>query len=250
MRLLEGRTAVVTGGAVGLGRAFATALAAEGARIAVADIQGPQAKATAEEIAGTGADAVGIAFDQGDPSSVADMVRQAEAALGPVDVLVNNASLFATLPRTAALDIDPDEWSRVLHVNLSGPFFCCRAVMPGMVERGYGKVVNIASSAIFAAKNNLAHYVAAKAGVVGLTRALAREYGNAGITVNAISPGATDSGAAGSTPEYLQSKVGVRSIQRVQVPDDLVGAMVFLCSPMSDFVTGQNLVVDGGAVFQ
>jgi 3-oxoacyl-[acyl-carrier protein] reductase len=250
MGVLDGRTAVVTGAATGLGRAFAGALAAAGARVAIADVQGVEAKEAADDLAQAGADAIGIAFDQADPASVDAMVRETEASLGPIDVLVNNASLFSTLQRKRALEILPDEWIRVVQVNLNGVFFCCRAAMPGMVDRGYGKVVNISSASIFSAKNGLAHYVAAKAAVVGMTRALAREYGDSGITVNAISPGATDSGSILSTPEYLQSKVSARSIQRVQTPDDLIGAVVFFCSPASDFITGQNLVVDGGAEFQ
>ena len=241
MGSLEGRAALVTGAATGLGRVFAAALAAEGARVVVADIDGDRAQATAEELGATG-----VAFDQAEMDSV-EALRD---AAGEIDILVNNASLFATLKRKPAIEITPDEWRTVVAVNLDGVFHCCRAFVPAMVERGYGKVVNISSSSIFAAKNQLAHYVAAKAGVVGLTRALAREYGDAGVTVNALSPGATDSGAINATPEYLESKVPARSIRRVQVPDDLVGAMVFLCSPASDFITGQNLVVDGGTVFQ
>lgn len=250
MPVLDGRTAVVTGGGTGLGRVFATALAEEDARVAIADIKLADAKAAAEGIGTAGGVAVALEFDQSDPDSVEEMIRKTEDHLGPVEVLVNNASLFSTLERGEALDISPEEWTTVVQTNLNGTFFCCRAAMPSMRERGYGKIVNIASSAIFSATNRLAHYVAAKAGVVGMTRALAREYGNSGITVNCIAPGATDSGASQSTSEYLRSKVGARSIQRVQTPDDLVGAVIFLCSPMSDFVTGQNLVVDGGSVFQ
>lgn len=241
MGTLDGRGALVTGAATGLGRVFAAALAAEGARVVVADIDGDRAQSTAQEIG-----AEGFAFDQSDMASV-EALRD---AAGEIDILVNNASLFATLKRQPALEITPDEWRRVVAVNLDGVFHCCRAFVPAMVERGYGKVVSISSSSIFAAKNQLAHYVAAKAGVVGLTRALAREYGDAGVTVNALSPGATDSGAVNATPEYLESKVPARSIRRVQVPEDLVGALLFLCSPASDFITGQNLVVDGGTVFQ
>lgn len=243
MGMLDGRSAVVTGSGAGIGRVFATALAAEGARVVVADIDGDGARAAAAEI---GSGATGLAFDQADMASV-EALRD---AAGEIDILVNNASLFATLERKPALDITPAEWRRVVAVNLDGVFHCCRAFVPAMVERGYGKVVSISSSSIFAAKNQLAHYVAAKAGVVGLTRALAREYGDAGVTVNALSPGATDSGAAAATREYLESKVSARSIQRVQVPGDLVGALLFLCSPASDFITGQNLIVDGGTVFQ
>lgn len=250
MGRLAGRVAILTGGGVGIGRTYAAALAAEGARVAVADIQGEAAEAVARKIVEDGGSAVGIAFDQSDVGSVEDMVATTERELGAPDLLVNNASLFSTLDRKDALEITPQQWARVIDVSLNGVFYCCRAALPGMVERGYGKVVNISSSSIFAAKNQLAHYVAAKTGVVGLTRALAREYGNRGITVNAISPGATDSGAEAATPEYLASKVAVRSIPRVQTAEDLVGPLVFLCSADSDFVTGQNLVVDGGASFQ
>ena len=247
---LEGRTAVVTGGGVGIGRAYAAALAEEGAGVVIADIRGEAAVALAAELVGAGGRAVGIEFDQSDPASVDAMVAAAESQLGPVDILVNNASMFSTLERKNALSISPAEWSRVVEVSLNGVFYCCLSAMPGMAKRGYGKVVNIASSSIVNAKNQLAHYVAAKSGVIGLTRALAREYGHAGITVNAVSPGATDSGASNATPEYLQSKVALRSIPRLQTPADLVGPVLFLCSPASDFITGQNLIVDGGGFFQ
>lgn len=250
MGSLEGRGAVITGAGSGLGRVFAAALADEGARVVVADIDAERATAAAADIAESGATAVGLAFDQSDPASVDAMRDAAAEAIGDIDILVNNASLFSTLARKRALEIEPEEWRRVVTVNLDGPFYCCRAFVPAMARRGYGKVVSIASSSIFAASNQLAHYVAAKAGVVGLTRALARECGDSGVTVNAVSPGATDSGAANASREYLQSKVGARSIRRVQVPSDLVGAIVFLSSPASDFITGQNLVVDGGAAFQ
>jgi 3-oxoacyl-[acyl-carrier protein] reductase len=250
MRRFEGRTAVVTGGGVGLGRAYAMALGAEGARIVVADIQGDAATSVADRLVEAGARAVGVEFDQSDPASVDAMIATGESTLGPVDILVNNASLFGTLQRKDALAITPAEWSRVVDVSLNGVFYCSRSAMPSMAERGYGKVVNVASASIVNAKNQLAHYVAAKSGVIGLTRALAREYGRAGITVNAVSPGATDSGANTATPEYLQSKVALRSIPRVQTPEDLVGPVLFLCSSESDFITGQNLIVDGGGFFQ
>jgi NAD(P)-dependent dehydrogenase (short-subunit alcohol dehydrogenase family) len=119
-----------------------------------------------------------------------------------------------------------------------------------MIEKGYGKIVNISSSSIFRADNRIAHYVSAKMGVVGLTRALAREYSDAGVTINALSPGPTDSGSSISSPEYLQSLLSRRSIKRIQKPKDVSGAMLFLSSHMSDFMTGQHLIVDGGAVFQ
>lgn len=247
--LLHDKSVIITGAAQGLGSAFAHAVADAGARVAVADKQADAATAVAEEIAEGGARAVAVAFDQADGRSVAAMVDEAESRLGPISILVNNAGIFSSLRRRPAAEIDPDEWDEVLRVNLTGPFLCARRVIPGMMGRGYGKIVNIVSASVFLATNQLAHYVAAKAGLVGLTRALAREYGAAGIRVNALSPGATDTGAAVSTPEYLERAASRRSIPRVEVPQDLTGALLFLCSSNSDFMTGQHLVVDGGSVF-
>jgi 3-oxoacyl-[acyl-carrier protein] reductase len=225
-------------------------LAGEGASVVIADIQEEQAAQTAREIVDEGGRAIATYLDQSQPESCELMARTAKREFGDVEVLVNNAALFSGLERKNALEISPEEWEKVIQVDLTGPFYCCLAVMPGMVERGYGKIINISSGATFTARNQLAHYVAAKMGIVGLTRALAREYGNSGVRVNALSPGATASGAEASTPEYLKSRIGTRAIQRIQTPDDLLGAVIFLSSPMSDFITGQNLVVDGGGVFQ
>jgi 3-oxoacyl-[acyl-carrier protein] reductase len=247
--LLKGRVAVVTGAGQGIGKSYAAVLARHGAAVMVADIDGEKAAETAAGLKSEGGSAAHVRFDQADWASVKSMVETVERELGPVDILVNNASLYSTLQRKDALDIEPEEWTRVLNVNLTGPFLCCRAVMPGMILRKYGKIVNIATGATFLAKNRLAHYVAAKSGVIGLTRALAREYGNHGITVNSLSPGSTDSGASNADPAYLQTRLAGRAIARIETPDDLIGAVLFLCSPMSDFITGQNLVVDGGVVF-
>lgn len=247
--LLEGRVAIVTGSGQGIGKAYAEILACHHASVMVADIEEEKACRVAEALQSSGARSAYCGFDQGDWGSVKAMVEKAEQDLGPVDILVNNASLYSTLKRKDALDIEPEEWERVIRVNLTGPFLCCRAALPGMIARGYGKIVNIASGATVLAKNRLAHYVAAKSGVIGLTRVMAREYSGRGITVNSLSPGSTDSGASISSKEYLASRLAGRAIERVETPDDLVGALLFLCSPMSDFMTGQNLIVDGGVVF-
>jgi 3-oxoacyl-[acyl-carrier protein] reductase len=247
--LLHDRSVIVTGAAQGLGRACARAVAAAGARVAVADKQAEAAMAVAGEITAAGGQAIAAVFDQSDRRSIAAMIEEAESRLGPISVLVNNAGLFSSLRRRPAVEIDPDEWDEVLRVNLTGPFLCARQVIPGMMERGYGKIINIVSASVFLATNQLAHYVSAKAGLVGLTRALAREYGASGICVNALSPGATDTGAAVVTAEYLERAASRRSIPRVEVPEDLTGALLFLCSSQSDFMTGQHLVVDGGSVF-
>lgn len=247
--LLKDRVAIVTGSGQGIGKAYAGVLARHQAAVMVADIDEEKARGVASALKAEGARAAYSRFDQGDWESVQAMVEAAERELGPVDILVNNASLYSTLQRKDPLQIEPEEWERVVRVNLTGPFLCCRAVLPGMIARKYGKIVNIASGSTFLAKNRVAHYVAAKSGVIGLTRALARDYGKDGITVNTLSPGSTDSGASIANREYLATRLAGRAIERIETPDDLVGALLFLCSPMSDFMTGQNLVVDGGVVF-
>lgn len=247
---LEGRVAVVTGAGGGIGRAFAHSLSEAGAVVVAADLDRDAAAETAASIDSDGGRAIARSFDQSDPDQVAQLADSTRAEVGDASILINNAALFATLQRRPLLEIDPTEWDRVLAVNLTGPYLCTRAFLPQMIEGSYGKIVNIVSASVFQAKNNLAHYVASKMGLIGLTRAVAREYGESGVRANGLSPGATHSGASVSTPEYLERLASARSIPRVQVPDDLVGAMLFLCSPMSDFMTGQHVVVDGGAMFQ
>lgn len=247
---LSNRSAIVTGAAGGIGRSFAEVLAHEGVFVVCADIRREGVDALSEEIKEKGGKAVGVAFDQTDPESVDHLVRTSVEISGQIDILVNNAALFSGLERKKALDIEPDEWDRVVRADLTGPFLCSRAALPHMIKRGYGKIVNISSSSIFRAENRLAHYVSAKAGLIGLTRALAREYSDQGVCINALSPGATQSGSSISTPEYLEPLVSSRSIKRLQKPADLNGTLLFLCSPMSDFMTGQHLIVDGGSEFQ
>ncbi|HVC77885.1 MAG TPA: SDR family NAD(P)-dependent oxidoreductase [Candidatus Micrarchaeaceae archaeon] len=246
---LEGSVAIVTGVAGGIGRVFAKGLAEAGATVLACDIAETGAVQVVDEIVSDGFEASHFRVDQSDPQSALAMASAALERYGKIDILVNNASLFGTLERRSATEITAEEWRRVIGVNLDGVFFCCAAVLPHMVASGRGKIVNISSSAIFQARNRLPHYVAAKAGVIGLTHALAREYGAHGITVNALSPGSTDSGAAIVPREYAEAAVASRAIPRVQLPSDLLGGLLFLCSPLSDFFTGQNLVVDGGSNF-
>jgi 3-oxoacyl-[acyl-carrier protein] reductase len=243
---LAGRTVIITGGGKGIGKVYSQEFAKAGARVVAADIDGAAAKSVAEALAAQGCEIVGLATDIASEEST-----QAQAALerfGAIDVLINNASLMSVLPRRSWLEIPVDEWDRVMAVNLRGMFLSCRAVFPAMKTQRRGKIVNISSSRVWEGTPNRLHYTTSKAGVVGFTRALAREVGEFGITVNAVTPGMTQSETQvqSSSANYLATRVAGRAIERVQVPDDLVGAVMFLSSPASDFMTGQTINVDGG----
>ena len=243
--------ALITGGGQGLGRAFCRALATSGRAVAVADIATENAAAVVEEITTAGGTAVAITADVADEVSVAQMVEEAESALGDVEVLVNNAALFSTLRMGPFTDISRSEWDRVLAVNLTGAFLCCQALVPRMSARGYGKVINISSATVLTGRPGYLHYVSSKAAILGLTRALASEVGPHGVRVNAITPGSTQTEIVRETitQEARASMASQTALRRVQVAEDLVGAVLFLASRDSDFITGQTLNVDGGYAF-
>jgi 3-oxoacyl-[acyl-carrier protein] reductase len=245
---LDGQVVIVTGGGKGIGKVYAQEFAQAGAAVVASDIDGAAAAAVAEEILAAGGKAIATATDISDPAAVERMVEQAKAAFGTIDVLINNASLMSVLPRRSWMEIPVEEWDKVMAVNLRGMFLCCRAVFPTMREKGRGKIVNISSSRVWEGTPLRLHYTTSKAGVVGLTRALAREVGEFGVTVNAVSPGNTlsETQVQSSDPKYLATKAQGRSIPRGQMPDDLVGAVMFLASRASDFITGQTVNVDGG----
>jgi NAD(P)-dependent dehydrogenase (short-subunit alcohol dehydrogenase family) len=244
---VNGKVAIVTGGAQGIGRAIAEGLAAAGARIVIADMEG------AEEAAAAFPDGVGLAVDV---SSEEDVVRMADETVercGSIDVLVNNAGLYASLAMRPFEQIPLEEWRRVMDVNVASMFLTCRAVVPVMRARGGGKIVNISSGTPFRGVPFLLHYVTSKGAIVALTRALAKELGKDNVLVNCVAPGFTMSAGVQAHPEVIEKlrdvSVAARTIQRDQVPEDVVGAVVFLCGPGSDFVTGQTLVIDGGQYF-
>lgn len=246
---LEGKVAIVTGAAQGLGRAFCLRLAAEGAAVVAVDRNLAGAEATAEEITKRGGQAIVV---QADVSREADTLAMAKAAVekfGRLDILVNNAAFYAGISRKPFYEIDPDEWDRVMLVNAKGPWLCARAVFPYMRAQGKGKIINLASEVFFTGSHNLSHYVASKGAVVGLTRALAREMGPYNICVNAIAPGFTDTeGSRTITSDITKYDVSPNCIKRLGQPEDLVGLLVFLASDDSDFLTGQTILVDGGRV--
>jgi pyridoxal 4-dehydrogenase len=239
--MLKDRVAIVTGGAQGIGRAIVDKLSAEGAVVAVADING----AGATEAAAAQPNAIGLTVDVSDPAAVSDMVAATVEQFGRLDILVNNAAI---VPFTAWDDIDFAEWRRIMAVNLDGVFLTCRAASDEMRKAGYGRIVNVASNVIVAGTPNLAHYVAAKGGVFGFTRALATELGKYGITVNSVAPGLTETEGVLASPhaeafDFVQS---LQAIPRRGVAADIAPAVAFLASEEARWVTGSMLVVDGG----
>lgn len=248
---LEGKVVVVTGGGHGIGRVYCHAFAEHGARVVVAEIDAAAGESVARELSAQGSEALAMQTDVADEHSVRAMTAAAVERFGGVDVLVNNAALFATIPlrRASVEDLTSEEWDRTMAVNLRGTFLCARAVVPSMKERRWGRIVNISSGTALHGGGGWLHYITSKAGVLGLTRALARELGPHGITVNAVAPGATPTEA--TDPEEVerqQSTIAARSIPRMQTPEDIVGTVLFLASPAAAFVTGQTVVVDGGRV--
>jgi NAD(P)-dependent dehydrogenase (short-subunit alcohol dehydrogenase family) len=253
MARLSGRTAIVTGGAKGIGRHYALALAAEGARVMVADIAAGE-EVAAEIAAKHGANSVTSAVtDVSDEAAVKTLVAATMARFGRIDVLVNNAALFAPLQETKCTEIDAELWDRVMAVNLRGPFLMVKHVAPHMTAQGYGKIINIGSGTAYRGIPWMLHYVTSKGGIMAFTRALARELGEHGIRVNTLAPGFTLSDTVvRENPGHVQTArdraVQSRSLRRDEHPQDLLGALVFLASADSDFITGQTIAVDGGNV--
>ena len=247
MGRLDGKVAVVTGATQGIGRAIAEGLAAEGARIVVADLHG------ADAAAGSFRDGVGITADVAAEADVARMVAETVTACGRIDILVNNAGLYASLEMRPFEQIPLDEWRRVMDVNVASMFLTCRAVVPLMREAGGGRIVNISSGTPFRGVPFLLHYVTSKGAIVALTRALAKEVGRDNVLVNCVAPGFTISAGVEAHPEVIEKlrdvSVAARTLQRDQLPADVVGAVVFLCGPGAEFITGQTMVIDGGQYF-
>jgi NAD(P)-dependent dehydrogenase (short-subunit alcohol dehydrogenase family) len=243
---LEDKVVIVTGGAKGIGRAYCLGMAAEGARVVVADVADP--KSTVQEVEARGAQALGVECDVSREEDTLRLATETLARFGRVDILVNNAALYGPLKRRPFMEIPVEEWDRVMAINLRGLFLCSRAVFPAMRTQGAGAIINIASGTFFKGVPHYIHYTTSKGGVVGFTRSLARELGEFGIRVNAIAPGFTLSGEnEKNMPDAGKAaNVGMRMLKRAEVPEDLVGTVIFLASDDSRFITGQTIVVDGG----
>ena len=244
MGRLDDKVAIVTGGARNIGAVYARALAAEGARVVIADVLDGAPAARAIEDAG--GQAVSVEVDVSREDDTLRMTETAMDAFGRVDVLVNNAAIYLSINRRPFYEISAEEWDRVTAVNIKGVFLCAKAVFPHMRDQGGGKIINISSNTVMAGTPDFLHYIASKSALVGMTRSMARELGTHGINVNAIAPGLVEHEGQTVPGEISASRVRARSIQRRQTPEDLTGALLYLASPDSDFVTGQTLVVDGG----
>jgi len=251
MDRLKDQVLIVTGGAHGIGLAYCEGLAAEGGRVVVADIDGQGADAVAASLGEAGHDALAVTTDVSQPESTDTMARLTMERFGRIDGIINNAAIYQrpAVTRGPFEEIPVEEWDRLMGVNLRGVFLCCRAVVPHMKAQGSGKIVNISSGTVFNGSTQMLHYVTSKAGVIGLTRSLARELGDYNINVNAIAPGLTVSMDDDDEDKLLrfETRMQARSLKRLEGPQDLVGAVLFLCSTDSDFMTGQTMVVDGGA---
>lgn len=250
MRRLEGRVAIVTGGGGGIGGAVCRRFAAEGAGVAVFDVNGEAASEVAEAIAGAGDRALTVAADITDLAAVKAAVEETERKLGPVSILVNNAGWDLFKP---FLQTDPDFWRRIIDINLIGALNLHYTVLPGMVERGYGRVVNVASDAGRVGSSGKSVYAACKAGLMGFSKTLAREHARHGITFNVVCPGPTDTAlfegyaqGAGHPEKLREAMRRAIPMGRIATPDDLQGTIAFLASDDAAFVTGQVISVSGG----
>jgi NAD(P)-dependent dehydrogenase (short-subunit alcohol dehydrogenase family) len=253
MARLDGRVAILTGGAKGIGVHYAQRLAAEGARLMIADIADGNDLA-AELARKHGANSVGSRItDVSDEGAVKALVADTMERFGRIDVLINNAALFAPLSEQSCTKIDTAVWDRVMAINLRGPFLLVKHVVPHMQAQGYGKIINIGSGTAFRGIPWMLHYVTSKGGILAMTRALSRELGEHGIRVNTLAPGFTMSETVvAENPGHVETAraraVASRALKRDETPQDLLGALIFLASADSDFVTGQTIAVDGGNV--
>ena len=252
MGLMDEKVVVVTGGGNGIGRVYCQGIAKEGGAVVVADINGAAAEGVAKAIADSGGKALSVQVDVTNSASCSEMVKIALESFGKIDGLINNAAIFMSVPVTKGgwQDIDEREWDRVMAVNVKGLWLTSRAVVPAMQQRKQGSIVNISSNMAFNGGLTMMHYVTSKAAVVGFSRVLARELGADNIRVNTLAPGATmsEERASDEALKNYQRSASTRILKRIEQPEDLVGTALYLLSDLSTFVTGQTILVNGGAV--
>ncbi|MFN4145307.1 MAG: SDR family NAD(P)-dependent oxidoreductase [Runella sp.] len=248
---LSHQTVIITGGAGGLGRAFALGFARQGANVAVADLNLKGAEETAEIVGGN---ALALQVDVTDPTSTQNLIDEVSKHFGRIDILLNNAAIYATIERKPFYQISDNEWERVLNVNLKGVWQCSKAFVNHHLNNNEANpprsIINISSATVMSGSPFWSHYVASKGGVIGLTRTMAKELGDFNITVNAIAPGFTLTDASlGLIENAAQYGVERGAIKRPSTAEDIVGTALYLASPAARFVTGQTIVVDGGKQF-
>ena len=252
MGLLDGKVVVVTGGGHGIGRAYCQGVAREGGTAVVADIDESAAHGVAKAIQDSGGKALGSGLDVANFASCQEMAKKTLDAFGKIDGLINNAAIFMSVPAEKGTwqEITEEAWDRIMAVNVKGLWLCSRAVVPAMQQRKQGSVVNISSNMAFNGGLTMMHYVVSKAAVVGFSRVLARELGGDNIRVNTLAPGATmsDENVTDETLKHYDRTASTRILKRVEQPEDLVGTALYLLSDLSTFVTGQTILVNGGAV--
>ncbi len=245
--LLNDKVALITGAAAGIGEGIAHLFAEHGSRVFLMDRNEEGVRSVAAAVQASGAPAFAFHTDVRRPGTIRPVVEDALHRFGRVDILINNAGIY---PRRAFIEMTEQEWDETQDVNLKGIYHCTKAVLPGMVERRSGKIVNISSVTFFKGLVNLSHYIASKGGVIGLTRSLAREMGPYGVYVNCITPGAieVEMEKKVSTPEQMEKIVAEQCLQRRLKPLDIARVCVFLASELSDGMTGQTVNVDGGII--
>jgi 3-oxoacyl-[acyl-carrier protein] reductase len=248
---LKDKVTVITGAAQGIGREFALRFAKESSKIAVADVNEEKVQSVVNEIASAGGDAIGVPIDVTDLPAFEVATKTIADQYGRIDVLINSAAIFSTIKMKPFYEMPIEEYRKVLDVNMTGTLIACKAVAPYMMKQNWGRIINLTSCSFFEGRGNYVHYVSSKAGVIGITRAVARELGAFGVTSNAIAPGATVTEVPRETVnEEWKNKVKAnRCVQRTQVPEDLVGIAMYMASEEAGFMTGQTVVVDGGMIF-
>jgi 3-oxoacyl-[acyl-carrier protein] reductase len=248
---VRNRVVMITGAGQGIGRTYAKEFALAGARVGLVEINEAAAEAVAAEIRAEGGQAISACADVCNPTSVDRAVQQIRAAFGDVAVLINNAAIFVTLGRQAFDAISLSEWEQVLRVNVTGSWVCASAVAAGMRKVGWGRIINVSSSTVPLGAPMFCHYVTSKAAVIGMTRAMAKELGPHGVTVNCLLPGLTETEVdnPGRSDAMRQKVVEMQAVKRLGRPEDMVGTVMYLASPISSFMTGQSILVDGGMAF-
>jgi 2-hydroxycyclohexanecarboxyl-CoA dehydrogenase len=240
---LKGKTAVVTGGGSGIGRAVAKRLAADEAEIAIWDLNGAAATETAKMISDAGGKAIALQVDAADAQAIKAAADKTRAAFGPITIIVNNAGITGFVP---FMELSVEAWDRMIAVNLKGPFLCTREVLPDMLKAAWGRIINITSSSTQTGATSMAHYVSSKGGLLGLTKALAMEFAAKGITANMVPPGFIDTPMLRASPVNVDAYAETVPVRRPGKPEDIAGACAYLASDEAGYVTGQTISVNGG----